>query len=245
MADAVAADGGAGLADELGDLLFQSVFLAQLLEEDGTAPTWPSVARGQADKLIGRHPHVYGEAVAPSRPAGVVDVWERRKREERAGQGDVPRPAGRPARARLRHQDAEARRGRRLRLPRRGAPPSASSTRRRPSCATTRARGSSATCCSRRSARRGRSGADPELALRASAQRFRGGSSGPRALAAAAGEDFDARSRRSCSCAGTRGTRMIARTDRVARPCAAHVAAVRAAPPARALRRRPRPRATS
>lgn len=84
VADAIAA-GGAGLADELGDLLFQSVFLAQLLEEEGGADLG-AVARGQAEKLISRHPHVYGDAVAES-ASGVVDVWERRKREERADQG--------------------------------------------------------------------------------------------------------------------------------------------------------------
>lgn len=84
VADAIAA-GGVGLADELGDLLFQSVFLAQLLEEEGGADLG-AVARGQADKLISRHPHVYGDEVAES-AAGVLDVWERRKREERADQG--------------------------------------------------------------------------------------------------------------------------------------------------------------
>lgn len=50
VADAIAA-GGAGLADELGDLLFQTVFLAQLLEEVGGADL-ATVARGQCDKLI-------------------------------------------------------------------------------------------------------------------------------------------------------------------------------------------------
>jgi len=84
VADAIAA-GGAALADELGDLLFQSVFLAQLMEEEGGADLG-AVARGQARKLISRHPHVYGDAVAES-AAGVLDVWERRKREERADQG--------------------------------------------------------------------------------------------------------------------------------------------------------------
>ncbi len=84
VADAIAS-GGAGLADELGDLLFQSVFLAQLLEEEGGADLG-AVARGQAEKLISRHPHVYGDAVAAS-ASGVLDVWERRKREERADQG--------------------------------------------------------------------------------------------------------------------------------------------------------------
>ena len=84
VADAVARD-GEGLADELGDLLFQSVFLAQLLEEEGGADLG-AIARGQADKLIRRHPHVYGEA-AVATAGGVLDLWERRKREERAEQG--------------------------------------------------------------------------------------------------------------------------------------------------------------
>ncbi len=96
VAEAVAARDAAHLADELGDLLFQSVFLAQLAEEDDGADL-AAVARGQAGKLIRRHPHVYGDAEA--RLAGeVVDLWERRKREERAAQGifhDLP--AGLPA----------------------------------------------------------------------------------------------------------------------------------------------------
>jgi MazG family protein len=94
VAEAVAS--GYGLPDELGDLLFQAVFLSQFLEEEGVADL-ASVARGQADKLISRHPHVYGDAVAAT-AAGVVDVWESRKRAERAGQGifhDLP--AGLPA----------------------------------------------------------------------------------------------------------------------------------------------------
>ncbi|MEQ9337328.1 MAG: MazG nucleotide pyrophosphohydrolase domain-containing protein, partial [Miltoncostaeaceae bacterium] len=87
---------GAGLPDELGDLLFQAVFLSQLLAEDGVADL-ASVARGQADKLVSRHPHVYGDVVAAS-AAGVVDVWERRKRQERADQGVFHElPPGLPA----------------------------------------------------------------------------------------------------------------------------------------------------
>jgi len=110
VAEAVAA--GEGLADELGDLLFQAVFLAQLLEEEDGADL-AAVARGQADKLISRHPHVYGggpaagggAAVAAQTASGVVDIWERRKREERADKGSAPGgldlfydlPAGLPA----------------------------------------------------------------------------------------------------------------------------------------------------
>ena len=63
VAEAVASGDPAHQADEIGDLLFQSVFLAALLEEDGHADL-AAVARGQADKLISRHPHVYGDRAA-------------------------------------------------------------------------------------------------------------------------------------------------------------------------------------
>ena len=96
VAEAVAGGDPARQADELGDLLFQAVFLGGLLEESGPFDL-AAIARGQADKLVSRHPHVYGDATAQD--AGrVVDLWERRKREERAGQGifhDLP--AGLPA----------------------------------------------------------------------------------------------------------------------------------------------------
>ncbi len=81
VAEAVAAGDPAHQADEIGDLLFQSVFLAALLEEDGHADL-ATVARGQADKLISRHPHVYGDQAAADADA-VVDIWEQRKRAER------------------------------------------------------------------------------------------------------------------------------------------------------------------
>ncbi|MCU0308267.1 MAG: nucleoside triphosphate pyrophosphohydrolase [Thermoleophilia bacterium] len=91
VAEAVAAGDPARQADEIGDLLFQSVFLAQLLEEQGHGDLG-RVARAQGDKLVSRHPHVYGDAVAES--AGrVLEEWERRKREDRADQGifhDLP-----------------------------------------------------------------------------------------------------------------------------------------------------------
>ncbi len=103
VADAVAS-GGRGLPDELGDLLFQAVFLAQLLEEEEGGADLAAIARGQADKLVRRHPHIYGDASAET-ASGVVDLWERRKREERAGEGSAPGglelfydlPAGLPA----------------------------------------------------------------------------------------------------------------------------------------------------
>jgi MazG family protein len=91
VADAVAEGDDAKQADEIGDLLFQSVFLSQLLEEAGTTDL-AGVAGQQADKLVSRHPHVYGDAVARDAER-VLDLWERNKRAERAGQGifhDIP-----------------------------------------------------------------------------------------------------------------------------------------------------------
>ena len=96
VAEAVAEGDPAHQADEIGDLLFQSVFLAALLEEDGHADL-ATVARGQADKLISRHPHVYGDQAAADAGA-VVDIWEQRKRAERPDQGIFHElPPGLPA----------------------------------------------------------------------------------------------------------------------------------------------------
>ena len=90
---AEAIDGGdrAHIADEVGDLLFQAVFFGQLLEEEDGGDL-ASIADGQARKLIARHPHVYGDEVAAD-IADVRDIWERQKRRERADQGifhDLP-----------------------------------------------------------------------------------------------------------------------------------------------------------
>ena len=187
VADAVAS-GGAGLADEIGDLLFQAVFLAQILEEEGTADL-ASVARGQADKLVSRHPHVYGDAVAES-ARGVVDIWERRKREERADQGlfhDLP--AGLPALAyATKAQKRAAAAG--FDFPDVGAAlakldEEAAELREDPG-----ARELGDVLFAAVGAARA-VGADPELALRASAQRFRGRVERAVELAAAAGEDFE------------------------------------------------------
>ncbi len=91
VADAVASGDPAKQLDEVGDLLFQSVFLAQLLEEDGHGDLG-SIATDQADKLISRHPHVYGDVHAGDADH-VLDMWEASKRAERADQGifhDLP-----------------------------------------------------------------------------------------------------------------------------------------------------------
>jgi len=91
VADAAFADDGAKLHDELGDLLFQSYFLAQLLSEQGLGDL-ESVARGVHAKLVRRHPHVFGDVEAES--AGRVrENWERIKVEQEGREGvfhDVP-----------------------------------------------------------------------------------------------------------------------------------------------------------
>jgi MazG family protein len=91
VADAAHAGDDAKLLDEIGDLLFQSYFLAMLLEERG-AGSLERAARGVHAKLVSRHPHVFGDAEA--RTAGRVrERWEQIKREDEGREGifhDVP-----------------------------------------------------------------------------------------------------------------------------------------------------------
>jgi MazG family protein len=85
VADAAVAGDDAKLADELGDLLFQVYFLALLLAEKGSVDL-EGIARGVHQKLVRRHPHVFGDAEAET--AGEVRAsWENSKRvlEGRAG----------------------------------------------------------------------------------------------------------------------------------------------------------------
>jgi tetrapyrrole methylase family protein / MazG family protein len=69
------------LADELGDLLYQVVFHAVLAEEAG-AFTFADVARVVHDKLVRRHPHVFGDVIADE-TADVMRNWEQIKKGER------------------------------------------------------------------------------------------------------------------------------------------------------------------
>jgi MazG family protein len=81
----------AKLIDELGDLLFQTTFLALLCSEAGEGD-WADVADGVSRKLIRRHPHVFGDVEAET--AGDVRVrWEQVKVDQEARVGifhDVP-----------------------------------------------------------------------------------------------------------------------------------------------------------
>jgi tetrapyrrole methylase family protein/MazG family protein len=69
------------LAEELGDLLFQIYFHAVLAGEEGRF-TLADVARGVHDKLVARHPHVFGDIVALT-PEDVAADWELRKLGEK------------------------------------------------------------------------------------------------------------------------------------------------------------------
>lgn len=83
VADAIARDDLAGLKDELGDLLLQVVFHARMAEEAGEF-AFPDVVLAITEKLIRRHPHVFGAARGLS-PDQVKRLWEEIKAEERAG----------------------------------------------------------------------------------------------------------------------------------------------------------------
>jgi nucleoside triphosphate diphosphatase len=85
VADAAEAGDDAKLLDELGDLLFQVYFLALLLEERG-AGNLEQVARSVSEKLIARHPHVFGDVEART-PGRVRDNWERLKVEQEEREG--------------------------------------------------------------------------------------------------------------------------------------------------------------
>jgi XTP/dITP diphosphohydrolase/tetrapyrrole methylase family protein/MazG family protein/ATP diphosphatase len=86
VADAALGGDDEKLVDELGDLLFQTVFLALLLEERGTG-SLEEVARAIHAKLVRRHPHVFAAAVEPDSAGEVKVRWEELKavQEERSG----------------------------------------------------------------------------------------------------------------------------------------------------------------
>lgn len=82
VVDAIGREDVDGLRDELGDLLFQVVFHSQLAKEAGQF-TFDEVASAIADKMLRRHPHVFGSE--EQRRLGAVEgSWERIKAGERA-----------------------------------------------------------------------------------------------------------------------------------------------------------------
>lgn len=80
------------LVDELGDLLLQPVFHAEIASETGRFDL-DDVARAICEKLVRRHPHVFGEAVADT-PRDVLTQWEAIKAREKAGANPVGAETG-------------------------------------------------------------------------------------------------------------------------------------------------------
>lgn len=92
VADAIEREDFDGLRDELGDLLFQVVFHSRMAEEAGHFD-FGDVAGTIADKMLRRHPHVFGSD--EERAAGAqAGSWERIKAEERAAHPDESVLAG-------------------------------------------------------------------------------------------------------------------------------------------------------
>ena len=94
VADAIARDDFAALADELGDLLFQVVYHARMAEEAGRF-AFADVAHAIADKMVRRHPHVFGDAAVRD-AAQQTTAWEAHKSAERAARAETGALAGVP-----------------------------------------------------------------------------------------------------------------------------------------------------
>ena len=95
VADAIQRQDLDQLKDELGDLLFQVVFHARMAEETKTF-SFADVVQSICEKMIRRHPHVFGDAEVKTAEAQST-AWEEHKRRERAAKGarlmdDVPLP---------------------------------------------------------------------------------------------------------------------------------------------------------
>jgi XTP/dITP diphosphohydrolase len=81
LLDAIAGGSSDAIAEELGDVLLQVVFHAQIADDDGRFDI-DEVARGIVDKLVRRHPHVFGDARADD-AAAVMANWEQLKAAEK------------------------------------------------------------------------------------------------------------------------------------------------------------------
>jgi len=92
VADAIDRDDLGALKEELGDLLLQVVYHAQMAHESG-AFGFADVASAIADKMVYRHPHVFGDARVATAEAQTAS-WEARKAAERAAKRADAGPAG-------------------------------------------------------------------------------------------------------------------------------------------------------
>jgi len=92
VADAIARDDLAGLKDELGDLLLQVVYHAQMASEQSRF-AFADVVDGITRKMIRRHPHVFEDA-SRREEFMTTDLWDRIKAEEKAEQRGDGAPSG-------------------------------------------------------------------------------------------------------------------------------------------------------
>ena len=95
VVDAIERDDVEHLRDEVGDLLFEGVFLAQVTSEAGQF-TAADALRAVSEKLIRRHPHVFAQSAPPGTseaaiesPAQVVEQWDQIKAREKTGRGST------------------------------------------------------------------------------------------------------------------------------------------------------------
>ncbi len=94
VADAVDRNDATALCDELGDLLLQIVFMAQIASEQGLFD-FEAVAQGISQKMLRRHPHVFGDA-AYANEFEQKQAWENIKQDERQQRSEAGLFAGIP-----------------------------------------------------------------------------------------------------------------------------------------------------
>ncbi|OYX41864.1 MAG: nucleoside triphosphate pyrophosphohydrolase [Rhodobacterales bacterium 32-67-9] len=87
VADAIERQAWDDLRGELGDLLFQAVYHAQMAAEAGHF-AFEDVVRAISDKMIARHPHVFGDESREKTAVDQTRDWERMKAAERAGKAE-------------------------------------------------------------------------------------------------------------------------------------------------------------
>lgn len=88
VADAIAREDWPELQSELGDLLFQIVFYAQIASEEGRF-NFNDVVRGIVEKMTRRHPHVFGNQ-HDADAAAQTTAWEQIKAAEKTAKGEAP-----------------------------------------------------------------------------------------------------------------------------------------------------------
>jgi ATP diphosphatase len=87
VADAIEREAWGELKGELGDLLFQAVFHARMAEERGLF-SFHDVANHMADKMVARHPHVFGDQAGIDSAEAQTENWEAMKAAERAARSE-------------------------------------------------------------------------------------------------------------------------------------------------------------